>query len=82
MTCQPNARTNHRRERIKDIDGWAQPPCQFFIPRRRLLDLSTKDGENGGGRGAGLELGNQRMSEKVLLRPFLVFFDGSIKDGL
>ena len=47
-----------------------------------LLDLSTKDSENVGGRGAGLELGHQRIREKVLLRLFLVLFEGGIKDGL
>ena len=45
-----------------------------------LLDL-RKDSENVGGRGAGLEPGDQRMREKVLLHLFS-YSEGHIKDGL
>jgi hypothetical protein len=44
--------------------------------------MITKDAENLGGRGTSLELGHQRMGEKVLLRLLLILFEGSIKDGL
>jgi len=47
-----------------------------------LLDLSTKDGHDVGGRVAGLQLGHQRMREKVFLRLLFISFEGSIKDGV
>lgn len=44
--------------------------------------MLLKDGENGTGGIAKLELGGERMYKEVVLRPFLVFVQGSIDDQL
>jgi hypothetical protein len=44
--------------------------------------LLLKDGEDGGGRIAGLELGGEWMCKQVLLRAFFVRIQGTIDDLL
>ena len=46
----------------------------------RALDLLMKDGENGAGRVAGLELGGEWVCKKILLCAFFVFFQGIIEN--
>jgi hypothetical protein len=44
------------------------------------LELLMDDGENVAGRVARLELGDKWVCEKVPLRPFFVFLQGTIKN--
>ena len=48
----------------------------------KLLDSVLKDGDNVTGRVTGLKLCCEGMSEKILLGLFLIFFHGSVEDGL
>jgi hypothetical protein len=44
------------------------------------MELLLKDGENGAGRVAGLELGGEWMGKKIVLRALFVRFQGIIDD--
>ena len=74
-----------RGEGIKDVDGRIQPFRQLVVAGRRLFELlylGAEDGQDVGGRVAGLQLDHQWMHEKVFLGLLLILFDGSIEDGL
>ena len=74
-----------RREREQDIDSRIQPFCQLFICTLRLikdLHLGSKNGENGTGRVAGLDLCGQGMRDNVFLCLLVVRLQSSCKNGL
>ena len=73
------------REREQDIDSRIQPLRQLFVGALRLIKglyLGLKNGENGTGRVAGLELGGQGMGGNVFLRLIVVRLQSSCKNGL
>jgi hypothetical protein len=68
---------------MKDVDGRAQPLRESFIARLlEMLNLTLKNGQNIGGRLADLQLGCQRMSEKIFPRLLLIHFKGGINYSL
>jgi hypothetical protein len=74
-----------RRKREQDIDSGIQPFGQLFVGTLRLIKglyLGSKNGENGTGRVAGLELGGQGMGGNVFLRLLVVHLQSSCKNGL
>ena len=80
---QANTLPEGPRERKEDIHGRVEPFCQVFLAGSgliELLDLLLKQGENGGGRVAGLKLGCERMCKEVLFRMIFVHFEGIIEE--
>ena len=74
-THQTDAPRNSGRKRAEDVHGWAQPLRQPVIATVRFvkfLNLNLKDGEYGSSRITILQLGGERMREKVLLGLLLV----------
>ena len=84
-TYQTDATGNSGRECVKDVHGWAQPLGQSLITTVRFVKFSNlilKDGEDGVSRVAILQLGGERMCDKVFLRLLLVGLDRSFKNSL
>ena len=84
-TYQTDATGNSGRKCVKDVHGWAQPLGQSLITTVRFVKFSNlilKDGEDGVSRVAILQLGGERMCDKVFLRLLLVGLDRSFKNSL
>ena len=84
-TYQTDTTGNSGRKCVKDVHGWAQPLGQSLIATVRFVKFSNlilKDGEDGVGRVASLQLGGERMFDKVFLRLLLVGLDRSFKNSL
>ena len=73
------------REGRNDIDNWSEPLGPSIIEilgRIWHLDLLVKDGENVGGRVAGLKLGGEGMDKKIFLGACFVGFQRIVDDYL
>ena len=74
-TYQTDSTGNGGRKRAEDVHSWAQPLGKSLIATVRFVEFSNlilKDGDYGGIRVAGLQLGGKRMGEEVLLCLLLV----------
>ena len=65
---------------MKDVDSWVQPLHVAASRLMELLDLPLKHDENTASRIAGFEPVGEWVREKILLRPFLVRFQGIIEN--
>ena len=84
-TNQTNATGNSGRKRVEDVHGWAQPLGQSLIATVRFVEFSNlilKDGEDGAGGVAFLQLLGKWMGEKVVLGLLLVGIYGSLEYSL
>jgi hypothetical protein len=84
-TYQTRASADSGRKRVEDVHGWAQPLGQSLIATVRFVKFSNlilKDGEDGVSRVAILQLGGERMFDKVFLRLLLVGFESGFKYSL
>ena len=81
-TYRSNAVAEGRRECEQDIHSGIQPLCPLFASTLRLIEglyLGSKNGENGSGRVAGLQLVGKGMGGNILLRLLFVRFPSSGK---
>ena len=84
-TYQADAPGNSSRKRGEDVHGWVQPFCQFVVTTARFvqeLNLVLKDSNDSGSGVAGLQLGQQWMSEKVFFGLLLVGLESRLEDHL
>ena len=82
---QTDAPRDGGRKCVEDADGRPQPLSQSLIALTTLLKFSNsilKDSNNGGSRLARLQLGGERMCEKIFLRLLLVGLQRGLEDGL
>jgi hypothetical protein len=80
---QVKTQSNCFRKSIDDIHSWVEPFCQPFVGslgQVESMDLLMKDGENGAGRVASLQLGGKWVREEIVFCYVSVCLQGIIKD--
>ena len=65
---------------MKDVHSWVQPLRIATLGLIELLYLLLKHGENATSRIAGFETVSERVREKIVLRAFLVRFQGIVEN--
>ena len=82
---QANPLAKCRGKRIQYVDRWVKPFLQLLIAALRfpeLVDLVLEYSYNGCGRVAFLQLGGERMSDKILFGLFCIFLEGFFENGV
>jgi hypothetical protein len=84
-TYQANPLAKRLRKRIEYVDRWVKPSPQFLITAPlflELVNLVLKYGQNVCGRVACLELGDERVRDKILLGLFFVGLECLFKNHI
>ena len=64
---------------MQNSDSWIEPFCEPIVVSLESLGLPMNEGENGAGRGTGLELEYKRMCKDIVFGTFFVGVQGVVE---
>jgi hypothetical protein len=77
---QANTLSKSSRKDVQDSHGWIEPFCEPIVVSLESLDLLMNEGENGTGRGTGLEPQDKWMREEIIFGTMFVGVQGTVKN--